>query len=130
MSLNWDATAVHDYKTLHTDEFELNKTAYLCFSLMGIGISTVKADNIGEIFIRLDMSNHYFGAPLNEPTEDGTYKPYFYTLDDIVRRIGYRSNVSDESRTAWVKRMFARRADDYQRKADRLIAQQTEAVGV
>jgi len=92
MSLDWNAEKVEGLEELHKlDPSQDYKTAYLCFELMRVGVNRITEDNVEDVWTRIDMMQRLEG-PLFYYGEDRTG----YIREDIVRRIGYSTNVSNE----------------------------------
>lgn len=101
MALNWNCEKVADYEALHTDNVEWVKTQALAFALLGAGLGRVTADNYKQVFERVSLWERLFGASVVSAGEDA-----YFTLEDIKRRVGYSTNISDDSDDKWLKSVF------------------------
>ena len=99
MSLDWICEKVADYEALHENNLEWVKTQVLAFALVGAGLGRITTENYKQVFSRISLWEKLFGAQISGKDNEDIY----YTLDDIKRRIGYSTNVSDESDTVWLK---------------------------
>ena len=98
MSLNYDASKVKGLDTLHTNEVESTKTAYLCFVLSVAGVNRITETNVEDVVKRVTLWERVNGAVLRNGSE-----PYPYTAEDIRARIGYTTNVSDIPLGKWLR---------------------------
>lgn len=98
MSLNWDNHKIADYEALLSTMREQTIQQTIALSTIAVGLGSITAGNAGEFYARLDYIQRREGALMWAEGE-----PYFITADDVVRRVGLISNVSDKSRTAWLK---------------------------
>jgi hypothetical protein len=104
MPVSYDFTDVRDHELLHTDEVEWFKTTSLfnggialgIFEILGVG--SITEENAGEVWARLAVAQGLSGAFINR---GGV--PIYYTHQDIVRRIGLRTNYSTRSRAEFLK---------------------------
>jgi hypothetical protein len=101
MPLTWSCKKVEGYQALHEDDMEQSKTTYLCFELMRVGVSTVTSANVAEVWNRIRVAQKLWGATV---TFDGKDAPY--TREDIYRRIGYSTNVSNFTRKQFTDRLL------------------------
>ena len=90
MSLDWSADKVQDLDELRDDGIEWSKTAYLCFELMRVGVQHITEKNVEDVWTRIEIMQKLEGPIL---TWGG--KPLPLTHEDIVRRIGYSTNVTN-----------------------------------
>lgn len=103
MPLTWNAEGVKDYNVLAEDTVEESKTAYLCFEMMRCGFGpTITEKNVQKLWKRVNIAQKVWGAILVDG--DGNYVPY--TEEDLVRRIGYRSNSSMHTDSQFAKRLM------------------------
>lgn len=98
MSLIADYSGVQGYEALHSDLLEKGKSDYLCFALMGVGISSVTERNWIDVFSRIEIVQRLEGAFISDNGE-----PVYYTPEDIERRIGYTTNASEFPWTQFCK---------------------------
>jgi hypothetical protein len=115
MPLTWDITEVTDFRDIN-DGFESIKTQGLVFATMAIGMYTITDANAGEFYARIKMlegvNGHLVVGPENE---DGSSRYYFYSPDDIQRRIGLRTNASSLTKTKFLNHLLQFGADLYTR---------------
>jgi len=111
MSLDWSAERVEGLDELHAlDPSQSHKTTYLCFELMRVGVNRITEENVEDVWTRIDMMQRLEG-------------PLFYygdekvglTREDIVRRIGYATNVSDEAFSKVLARKYKQNLIDNKR---------------
>jgi hypothetical protein len=102
MALNWNIEKCKDYKSLTTDK-EYPITDSLIWGTLMVGIGDITEKNFKEFYARFNLMQRLTGAFL---TRNG--KPYYITLEDIQRRIGLSTNVSDVTRNAFIKQKVGR----------------------
>jgi hypothetical protein len=103
MSLDWNATKVANLDTLHTQKVEANKTAYLCYNLMFVGVGRITEDNVEDTWKRVSLWERLHGALLS----DSEGNPFYYTREDLLARIGYSTNVSTMTSLAFIKKVWS-----------------------
>jgi hypothetical protein len=103
MALEWNATKVADLETLHEGPKQASKTAYLCYNMMFCGVSRITETNAEDTWKRIALWEAINGALLR----DDNGEPAPYTREDITARVGYWTNVSNETTTAWLKRFWS-----------------------
>ena len=101
MSLDWNATHIHEWEKLADDDDEWTKTAYLAYELMRCGINSITDDNVYEVWARVQIMQGIHGPMLHNGVE-----PIPYTFADIQRRIGYSTNVTTEPRSKWLSSIY------------------------
>ena len=74
-------------------------TSGLVWSMMSVGLGVISEKNVGEFIFRLRLTDKLFGTMLSN--DKG---PMPISDDEVRAHIGLSTNVSDESRTTWVKR--------------------------
>ena len=112
MSLDWNATKVANLDELNSTEEGRSKTVNLCWLLMATGIGSVTEANYIEVFTRINIYERVSGALLSSVNDADELVKHPYTLADIRDRIGYRTNVSNETSAQWLKRFFNSRLQD------------------
>ena len=117
MSLNYEFGRVKDWETLHgglkaeadcTPEelHEYYKTINLAWASMAIDLGDVTEKNYLDFYIRVNTFQHLFGCFLWKHNQElDKAEPYYYTLEDIERRIGFSTNVADKPYSAFYKKM-------------------------
>lgn len=101
MPLTLDWSKVDDWETLHEDEKQYVITETLGHMLMGLDMNRITESNVAEVAARAHMLQELMGEFMYA---DG--KRYFITMEDVFRRVGLGSNVSEKSRSSWLARMF------------------------
>ena len=112
MSLDWNATKVANLDELNSTEEGKAKTVNLCWLLMATGVGSVTEANYIEVYTRINIYERVSGALLSSVNDADELIKHPYTLEDIRDRIGYRTNVSNETSAQWLKRFFASRVDN------------------
>jgi hypothetical protein len=103
MSLDWSIENCED-KTISEDA-EWPITESVIFATMAVGMGKITEDNAVEFANRVALVQQINGAYLNKSAKGTNLtSPYYVTLEDVKKRIGLRTNVSNESHTAFVKR--------------------------
>lgn len=108
MSLNWDVTKVknHDVVCFDAGEHEGRslrvETHCLIFATIGVGLGRITAANAEEFAARLNILQDLNGALMGNA--EGEVR---ITREDVLAHVGLSTNVPDESRSAWLKRVTA-----------------------
>lgn len=110
MSLNWDLTKAEKYNALSDEEKDIlwQETQGIIFTTMGIGIGELTEDNLAEFYAR-----QKFSARMNN------FEPF--TLEQVRRYVGLKTNVSYETYASWQKRIAKYNYDEILRSAKREI---------
>jgi hypothetical protein len=117
MSLNWNVEKIKDYKNVcwidgedegeAGDDRRMNPvTETLIFGTMGVGLGNITARNVDEFAARFRILERIHGAFLYKPDGKGGTKDWLVSDEDFIMHIGLACNVSDESRSAWARRIF------------------------
>lgn len=103
MSLDFRLSDIEDYENVcWLDEDQMNPvTKALIFATMAVGLSGITEANAEEFFGRLRVVESTQGTYLV-----GAAPSRFITPEMVRQHIGLATNVSDESRSQWVKRVF------------------------
>lgn len=97
MALHWDITACADSAALTADDDAASNTDAMIWATMGVGIGRITEENWPEFYARLKTSG-YYGDQITP---------------ELVRRyVGLSTNVSNETRLQWLKRVVNRHMDD------------------
>lgn len=103
MSLSWNVENVKDHKEVcYDDTGSLSPvTELLIFTTMHVGLGSITEKNADEFYARMLIVHklHDIGIMIPDGTEQ--LKP-----EDIRKHIGLYTNVSNETRAQWTKRMF------------------------
>jgi hypothetical protein len=90
-------------------------TEALIFGTMAIGIGRFTEKNIAEVAARFRIIEKLHGAMLTKNGEDA-----YLTDEDFLAHIGLFTNVSEETRFVWARRMFVNKGtsitDEYLRR--------------
>lgn len=108
MSLNWQVDGIKDYKTVcWKEDGEMNPvTNTLIWGTIGVGMGQITDKNVDEFAARFRLLEKIHGAFLYKPAEGGGKQDWYLSDEDFIAHIGLWCNVSFESRTKWVARMF------------------------
>jgi hypothetical protein len=127
MALNYWFDNIHDYENVvwiktgeknedGSDEMTMNPVTHaLIFATMSVGIGDIREKNMDEFVARFRIIEKLQGPFI---IEDGKGR----RLEDheLAAHIGLRTNVSNETRAAWVRRIFGNKqtsiTDDYARE--------------
>lgn len=71
------------------------------FACMSVGMGEITKDNVAEFYARMIIMDKLDGQPI---IEDG--KSRSLTYEELIDHIGLVTNISNESRSAWARRMF------------------------
>ena len=113
MALSYDFTNIKDYKQtvwIPTDEKDddgeplvrMNPVTHaLIFGTISVGLGSITDKNIDEFVGRFRIIEKVHGAMVTKRGED-----YFITDEEFIAHIGLVTNVSNETRTQWARRLF------------------------
>lgn len=105
MAVNADWSGVRDWEQLHADDYEYALTE--AFMTAGwwygwfdvLGMSSITAENVGEVWARFATLQ---GLGIIRMTGMSADETILVTKEDIVRRIGLKSNYSTLTRAKWI----------------------------
>jgi hypothetical protein len=115
MSLNFSFDKIKDYESVCwiKDDSEphgrrMNPvTNALIWGTISVGLGAITESNIDEFVARFRVIEKIHGAMLYKPNPDGPGTvDWFVSDEDFIAHIGLVCNVSNESRTAWARRIF------------------------
>lgn len=97
MSLNWDISEVKDLESIKTEE-EWPKTEALIWQTMFVDMGSITEENYVEFFMRMRIL---------AAVQDLTFPPYPFdlTIEDVERRIGLHTNVSNVSMHSFLMKL-------------------------
>lgn len=110
MSLDWNVAKVDEQWWKGEDNPEWEITNGLIWATIGVDIGQITEQNYEKFHQRLTRLEQEMGHLMNA-WEGGEIKPYYFTLEDVQRRIGLSTNVttlSDREYEAKRKRIAAR----------------------
>ena len=102
MALHWNIIKCKDESI--KSEKEWGVTENLIFMTMAVGLREISEENWKEFLFRLKVIEIVDGPILRKVDS----KPAYYTPEIIKKRIGLWSNVSNETRSSWLKRYLNR----------------------
>jgi hypothetical protein len=105
MALSWSLENCIGWENLKSDS-NWPKTESLIWLMMGIGIHEITRENWHDVYARIAVLESIDGAYLVKHTGNGM-EPAYFQPEDIVRRVGLATNVSDESFAKWSKRIMS-----------------------
>ena len=103
MSLDYKLGNVEDFEALAADPVERVVTECVIFLTMAVGLGEITTSNVDEFAMRV-LVHEGANGPL---MRDGDGQPRPMTYADIERRIGLTTNVAQESRAAWQRRLMS-----------------------
>lgn len=106
MALHWDITRCANSDELLADDDAAAFTDLMIWSTLGVGIGSITEDNWPEFYARL----HVAGYATN------------VTPQQVHRYVGLGTNVSNETRLQWMKRIVGQRLDEEVRHARREVS--------
>lgn len=124
MSLDWSTTKCEPSMPKDESDEVLRNT--LVMSMLAIGQRGITEKNLDEVVLRLTVLEKLGGACRSRYTEGGDYVPIYFTREEVKRWVGLSTNVTDESRASFTKRMingierdlnYARRKAEEEREA-------------
>jgi hypothetical protein len=110
MALHWNIKNCKDLEEIKSKE-EWGTTNTLIWLTIPVGLGNITEDNWKEFLFRIRVMEKLSGPflhqfiPNTDPPEDGkgTQVPIYFTPKMVKKRIGLYTNVSDETRSAWMK---------------------------
>ena len=117
MSLNWNMTKVEDLKALHATDGEWAKSESLIWATIAVGLGGIDEGNWAEFYARLVFVDRLLGFSKAEDT---------ITAQDVHRRIGLYTNVSDETKLQFIKRWSNRTLSEVESVAKQDLAKELE----
>ena len=124
MSLDYDLTQIDkavraEHYPATSDGYQNPITVGLVWMTMSVGIGTITDATAIEFYARAKMIERLYGPTVHQA--DGTEG---FTLDDVMRHKGLRTNVfPQESRTSFLKRHCLGMLDDTVRRTKRTVAE-------
>ena len=129
MSLNWNVSKIANHKELCYAGERLNPiTEALIWHCLALGLKGIDAKNVEEFFLRAEFHAKVFGAPLRWLAHERGQKDIErnFTLADIKAHIGLATNVTNETRKAWFKRITEHWFRDQEYKLHRSAHQEEQ----
>lgn len=123
MSLNWNLSEIDNHDEIcYVGEGDERRLAGLTNALiqmtMLVGLGDITEANAREFYTRLKLLERLDGPFLHD-TKDGKRTPYYITARDVLAHVGLATNVSDETRAAWLKRQMKYKLADFEWQFDR-----------
>lgn len=124
MAVNWDCTNVKDWEALHEDEYQWALTEAFLISTWGwgwfdvLGVGSITESNVGEVWARVSILQGMGVIGMTGHTIDDKVE---VTKDDVIRRIGLRSNYSNLTRAKWISEKLKPLMDLVSEKVDKSI---------
>ena len=100
MALHWDITKCNEMLELQSDT-EWPITNALIWLTMGVDLGEITEKNIGEFYARIKLWEAIQGCMIKDDKLDDVY----LSFEDVRKRIGLTTNVSDVSRTKFINRV-------------------------
>jgi hypothetical protein len=101
MALNWNLEKCKDLEEIKSKE-EWGVTESIIWTTMITAIGHITENNWKEFLFRVKVIERLSGPLLNKHGEKGV-EPMYFTPEMIKKRIGLHTNVSTETRAAWMK---------------------------
>lgn len=116
MSLNFELSDIENYRETGYDAEGVLRpeTKSLIFATMVVGIGRITEGNAAEFYARLHAFERLSGTYLTEQGKD-----VYLTPEDVQRHIGLSTNVANETRAKWLKRVLGGQVDDHVRRYNR-----------
>lgn len=97
MPLNWNISEVKDFEQLLDEKGSPHRlTTSLIYACMPVSLSSITERNHIDFFTRIVIYESCFGAFMTRPFE----------LEDIKRHIGLKTNCSNSSYPAFLKKVY------------------------
>jgi len=118
MSLNFELSNIENYRETGYDAEGVLRpeTKSLIFATMVVGIGRITKENAAEFYARLHAFERLNSTYLTEKGVD-----IYLTPEDVKRHIGLTTNVANETRAKWLKRVLGGQVDDYVREYNRTL---------
>lgn len=120
MSLNWDVRDIKDHETVTTDPNDEKKwhpvTQGLVWMCMFIDMNGITEKNIDEFVARTKLYEKVFGETMWD-VENQKYVGF--TREQIESHIGLRTNVSTESKTKFLNKLWK----NHEREVNAIVRQ-------
>lgn len=104
MSLDFRLDEIVGYRTLcWRDDKTMNPvTENLIWATMNVGIGHIRADNVNEFFMRLQITEFVYGKSVYNPNTNES----LLTLEAITAHIGLSTNATRLNKRAFKEKMF------------------------
>jgi hypothetical protein len=89
----------------------------MIWTTLGVGLGSITEKNAAEFYARAKINDLIWDIP----------KAHRVSLEDVRQHIGLKTNVSDETRAQWLRRIVGGKADDFVREFDRDLIEVKEA---
>lgn len=103
MALNWDITKCNEMVELQS-ETEWPITNAIIWYTIGVDLGEITDKNVGEFYARVKLWEAIQGATLKMYKGDNKTDDTYLSFEDVRKRIGLITNVSDTSRTKFVNK--------------------------
>jgi len=100
MALHWNIENCSDFAGITAEGKEWGITNSLIWATMSVDMGEITETNYVEFYARLKAVEATFGAIANSPDGD-----YFFTLEDVKKRIGLTTNVSNKTISQFFKKL-------------------------
>jgi hypothetical protein len=128
MSLSYKLEGIKNFKQLclrpdpedETQELITGVTQTMIWLSIPCGYGEITAKNAKVVFTRIHTYETTFGA-MRKQRVDGVSNDKFVTYQDVLNHIGLKTNVCNETETAFKKTIATRIMEDSIRSARRLI---------
>lgn len=104
MSLDWDITKCKNVEQLKGDKWPA--TNCIIWGCLTVDLAGITEDNIDEWEYRLEMANIMMGGALGVKDVEGKSEEWNPSRQDLIDRIGLRTNVSTRTRKQFEKKMM------------------------
>jgi len=100
MALHWNIENCSDFAGITAEGKEWGITNSLIWATMTVNMNAIKEENYVEFYARLKAVEATFGALANGPDGD-----YFFTLEDVKKRIGLYTNSTNKTISQFFKQL-------------------------
>jgi hypothetical protein len=104
MALNWDITKCKEMVELQS-ETEWPITNAIIWYTIGVDLGEITEKNIGEFYARIKLWEAVQGATIKNYIGNSKTDDTYLSFEDVHKRIGLVSNVSDISRTKFINKV-------------------------
>ena len=101
MALNYDLSKIKNYEELLEDGKLSQPYSTIVLSTVIVALGDITNENYEKFYNRLNVMQKLTGPFLHLENN-----PYHISKDDIIRMIGLNTNVSNETKAKWIKRIL------------------------
>ena len=117
MALHWNLEKCKDLEEIKGEK-EWGITECIIWTTMPAAMGSITESNWKEFLFRVKVIEKLSGSLLNKHGENGV-EPVYFTPEMVKKRIGLYTNVSTETRAAWMRGYVKNMLQEIDREIDR-----------